>query len=809
MSVVPGGGGGGGGGGGPAPSSCDDLELRPRILEETETETETAAAAAAAKQQQVIEETPVAVILEHQEASQDRNCTTNSTSTATTPSTSLHSPNEDANDGTGTGKGGASASSSTTTPVPVPAAATTEEAMTPRPSWDYGNRKVVLQNVHRYDNAQKIRKAIEQWTHQLRTSQSLDVQIDKVKKPPKDNWATITLQQESMVQPFIEYINNHIQPKIKNGTTIVAKRQSEVQGSEAAAPADSSMSTEAKHPQHRDNKRRERDDDNDNGNNDRGDQSRAEKRQRMVNEARKTPATEEEIKDAIIPLWRHTPDEQVSLKIKELIKGCALKVVKETKARFHALSRDKNRKSHVQPYKWLTVPCPIRLADMIRVPSPVRNKSEFTFGYRYEGAELEPDANNDDQQREQPQPSQPRPIPSLGVCAKGWAGGVSRPHGCPNIPLEACAIVDLVEGFLQTSPLPPYDTFHHTGIWRTLTVRTSRRTRECLVIIVHSPASGGVGERDTPDDKSSGSPYAESFESEKQRLVALLTAAELPLPDQDGSLKITSIFFQEFDGVSHPSPEHPVQHVHGTTYLTERLGDCSFQISPGAFFQVNTEGAELLYAQVIDRVREVVKDPTKTLLFDVCCGTGTIGISCLQAGVVGRVVGVDISEPAIRDAERNAALNGFSGPASAESHDSNPTSSSAPTTPTPASPVRFIAARAEEVLGREISQAKGSGFAFVAVVDPAREGLHPDVCKTLRSNGSIRRIVYVSCNPTGTLVRDAALLCAPPTKRYSGQPFRVTSATPVDMFPMTNHCELVMTFDRLDETDRTSSSDAT
>jgi tRNA (uracil-5-)-methyltransferase len=295
-----------------------------------------------------------------------------------------------------------------------------------------------------------------------------------------------------------------------------------------------------------------------------------------------------------------------------------------------------------------------------------------------------------------------------------------------------------------------------------------------MVVVVHSPAGGGKAELD------SESSYAASFESEKNRLLARLVSAELPSASANGAkeppLKVTSVFFQEFDGLSHPPPEHPVQHAFGKIFLTEQLGECLFQISPGSFFQVNTEGAEILYQLVINRVREVAPNPSQTLLFDVCCGTGTIGLSCLKSSVVSRVIGVDISVPAIRDAERNAALNGFGGGGNEGAEE------------TERERVRFIAARAEEVLAKEISKAREGfpGMEFVSVVDPAREGLHADVCRTLRSNGKIRRIVYVSCNPTGTLVRDAALLCAPPTKRYSGRPFKVTSATPVDMFPLTS-----------------------
>ena len=156
---------------------------------------------------------------------------------------------------------------------------------------------------------------------------------------------------------------------------------------------------------------------------------------------------------------------------------------------------------------------------------------------------------------------------------------------------------------------------------------------------------------------------------------------------------------------------------------------------------------------------------------------GTIGLTCLKEGAVGKVVGVDISSPAIADAVINARRNGYSG-------SDNIT--------------RFIASRAESVMYDEIKKA-GDGCPMVAVVDPAREGLHQDVIKALRNQPELRRIVYVSCNPTGSLIKDAALLCSPSTKKYRGLPFKITSAQPVDMFPLTDHCEMVMAFDRMNE----------
>ena len=238
-----------------------------------------------------------------------------------------------------------------------------------------------------------------------------------------------------------------------------------------------------------------------------------------------------------------------------------------------------------------------------------------------------------------------------------------------------------------------------------------------------------------------------------------------------------------------PTVQSSLQHVYGKKSLDEKLGRCIFQISPGAFFQTNTEGAETLYSIVVDRIKEVTSDPQKTLLLDVCCGTGTIGITCLKQGVVGRLVGVDIAEPAIADAKMNAKRNGWIIDDNPEENNSSTTSRSKPIT-------RFIASRAETVLPDEVKNIPRS-IPVVAVVDPAREGLHGIVVKTLRVNEKIQRLVYVSCNPTGTLVRDAAMLCAPPTKRYPGRPFKITSAQPVDMFPLTNHCEMILTLDRM------------
>jgi tRNA/tmRNA/rRNA uracil-C5-methylase (TrmA/RlmC/RlmD family) len=89
----------------------------------------------------------------------------------------------------------------------------------------------------------------------------------------------------------------------------------------------------------------------------------------------------------------------------------------------------------------------------------------------------------------------------------------------------------------------------------------------------------------------------------------------------------------------------------GKPSLQETLQGHKFQISPDSFFQINTLGAEVLY----DTVRDYCELTKDTMLFDVCCGTGTIGIILSQ--FVKKVIGVEKIQQAVDDAKWNADFN--------------------------------------------------------------------------------------------------------------------------------------------------------
>ena len=364
--------------------------------------------------------------------------------------------------------------------------------------WDQTNRKVTIHGVIKFLDQKKAQVLADEWQKEIQ-EKKLGIVIERVKKVPRTTWMQVTLETEEMVQPMMDFINNDPSKCNRKGVQL------------KAFPRDEQSAK----------RKGDRDDDRN--------------RKRQKEESRR-PITDDEIKDAVVPLWRQTYEEQLDQKMKEMILQCAKKVTSEIKKRFRNVQKE--RGSGGELFDWLKAKRPIDLDSIVPIPHPVRNKCEFTFGYRYLFDKEKPEDGD-----------YPR-VPAVGFMATGWSGGVVKPHGCLNIPEEACALVDLVDEFLETSPLPPYDSYQHSGFWRLLTVRTSRRTKECMVVVVHAPAeSGGAG-----DDEG----FKEHFDTERSRLIDVLVKAELPVPDQE-PLKVTSIFFQSFGGLSNPKPQDPVQ----------------------------------------------------------------------------------------------------------------------------------------------------------------------------------------------------------------------------------------------------------
>ena len=185
----------------------------------------------------------------------------------------------------------------------------------------------------------------------------------------------------------------------------------------------------------------------------------------------------------------------------------------------------------------------------------------------------------------------------------------------------------------------------------------------------------------------------------------------------------------------------------GTERFPETLGEMTFQISPEAFFQTNTEMAEQLYGLAIEYAQPVGFER----VYDLYCGIGTIGL--LMSPRVAEVWGLELVEEAISDAIANARANEVDN-------------------------THFFAGDVRLALRELVERA---GRPDVLVVDPPRSGLSQKVVRRI-IEASPSRIVYVSCNPT-TLAPNAAQLVE------AG--YELVRVRPVDMFPQTPHIECV------------------
>jgi len=268
--------------------------------------------------------------------------------------------------------------------------------------------------------------------------------------------------------------------------------------------------------------------------------------------------------------------------------------------------------------------------------------------------------------------------------------------------------------------IPAYDRRTQEGVLRNLVVREGRRTGELQVRLVTSPA-------------------------------------DLDLDGFAEAVGASSVMWTRAAGVGETTAGGESEVLHGTEAIDEELtlagADLRFRLSAEAFFQTNTEMAEVLYGTAV----EFAALQGWERVYDLFCGIGTIGLAL--APRAGEVWGLEIVEEAIADAIANARRNDL------------------------AAKTRFFAGDVRLAL-RELSER--AGRPDVLVVDPPRAGLSAKIVRRIIETAP-KRIVYVSCNPT-TLAPNAAQLVE------AGWTLR--RVRPVDMFPQTPHIECVALLER-------------
>lgn len=290
-------------------------------------------------------------------------------------------------------------------------------------------------------------------------------------------------------------------------------------------------------------------------------------------------------------------------------------------------------------------------------------------------------------------------------------------------PISDCKLVsersnearEQVLAWCREQGLSAWDRRTQEGFLRNLVIREGVRTGELQVRLVTTPG-----------------------EIDKESLTA--------------AVQCDGLLITKTDALGETTQRGDTELIYGASDLYERIGELDFAISPDAFFQTNTEMAEVLYAKAI----EFAQLRATERVYDLFSGIGTIAL-CIAARVR-EVVGVELIEQAVQDAIANARRNEITN--------------------------AFFFAGDVRVSMRELVERAGQPD--VIFVDPPRAGLSQKVVRRIIETKA-KRLVYVSCNPT-TLAANAAQL--------DEAGWALKKVGMVDMFPQTPHIECVALFDR-------------
>jgi len=187
-------------------------------------------------------------------------------------------------------------------------------------------------------------------------------------------------------------------------------------------------------------------------------------------------------------------------------------------------------------------------------------------------------------------------------------------------------------------------------------------------------------------------------------------------------------------------------------YIHDKVDNIVYRISPGAFFQVNTAQTRQLYDIIVDLLENSAENVSGNVL-DVYSGIGGIALYVAKKLTnIAKITAIENSEQATADAQHNAEINNISN-------------------------VEFLCGNAETLVPETLS----TGEYGTLIIDPPRKGCDAQVLAAAIS-ANIPQIIYVSCDPA-TLARDIKLL--------QNNGYKLISAAPVDMFPITGHIETV------------------
>lgn len=298
------------------------------------------------------------------------------------------------------------------------------------------------------------------------------------------------------------------------------------------------------------------------------------------------------------------------------------------------------------------------------------------------------------------------------------------------IPAENCAIQDerfgpilrFVCEYADRNGWSVYDEESGRGLLRHIYLRVGGKTGEIMLCLVVNGAS---------------------LSGENDFALAVTSA----FPD------VVSVVLNENTANTNVVLGNKYRTLLGKDGIEDILCGLIFFISPDSFYQVNRDGAELLYTKACE-MAELRGDE---VMLDLYCGTGTIGLS--MSHKASRLCGVEIVEGAVKCARENAERNGIKN-------------------------AEFICADAGSK--ENILAAAGGKRPDVVIMDPPRKGSTKELVDCL-AELEVPKIVYISCDPD-TLARDV--------RWFVDAGYSFGCVQPVDMFPRTGHVESLVCLTR-------------
>ncbi len=371
-----------------------------------------------------------------------------------------------------------------------------------------------------------------------------------------------------------------------------------------------------------------------------------------------------------------------------------------------------------------------------------RNKMEYTFGDEYKDGPM-----------------------TLGMHRAGGHMDIIDVPKCQIADEDFGLVLKATKEFFSERGIPFMNKFSHKGYLRHLVVRKSGNTGEMMVMLVTCSSFEGIDYVNNDNEEKTIKTLLADYVNVLCELGAAAGSEVQGAVDSNGAGTGEGAgqdvgLHNKLVGIIHVTNDSPADAVicqkaevlYGRDYFYEELLGLKFKVSPMAFLQNNSKGAEVLYS----KVREYLNTDNleNARVFDLYSGTGTI--TQVVAPVCKSVLGIEIVEEAVESAWENAKLNKLDN-------------------------VSFMAGDVFECL-KEVEEKPD-----YIIVDPPREGITPKSLAKILDYG-VDRIIYVSCKAS-SLANDL-VMC-----REKG--YKVVRYAMVDLFPRTTGIETVCMLEKI------------